>query len=71
MLVSHVAGFRECTGILSGTYPAAGAQVFWGLVYATTHMAFFLVAPILIIGAGILSLLDRCAAIGPRRKSRS
>jgi hypothetical protein len=71
LLVSHVAGFREFTSVLSGTYPATGAPVFWGLIYATTHMAFFLVAPILVVGAGILSFLERFVIVGTRRGGRS
>lgn len=70
-LVEHIAGFREFTSVLSGTYPAAGASVLWGLVYAITHMAFFIVTPILLIGAGLLSLFDWRARIGARRGGRS
>ena len=42
LLMSHIAGFRELTGALSGTYSAAEAPVFWGLVYAKIQTAFFL-----------------------------
>jgi hypothetical protein len=58
LLLSHIAGFRELVGILSGSRPAAGASIFWGLVYAKTHAAFFLIAPVLILSAGIVTLLD-------------
>jgi len=67
LLTSHIAGFRELTGVLSGTYPAAGAPVFWGLIYAKTHTAFFLIAPVLILGAGIVSLLDLASVTLGRR----
>jgi hypothetical protein len=68
LLMSHIAGFRELTGVLSGTYPAAGVPVFWGLVYAKIQTAFFLTAPVLILGAGVVSLLDLAfVALGPRR----
>ena len=57
LLLSHVAGFRELMDVLSGAHPAA-ASIFWGVVYAKTHAAFFLIAPVLILGAGMVSLLD-------------
>lgn len=67
LLVSHIAGFRELTGALSGTHPAAGVSIFWGLVYAKTHTAFFLIAPVLILGAGVVSFLDLASVtLGPR-----
>ncbi len=68
LLMSHIAGFRELTGVLNGACPAAGAPVFWGLVYAKTHTIFFLIAPVLILGAGVVSLLDLASVVlGPRR----
>lgn len=57
-LVCHVAGFRESTSVLSGTYTGAGS-VTSGLLYAAVSMAFVIVAPILAIGAGMLFLLNR------------
>jgi hypothetical protein len=68
LLMSHIAGFRELTGVLNGAYPAAGVPVFWGLVYAKTHTIFFLIAPVLVLGAGVVSLLDLASMVlGPRR----
>jgi hypothetical protein len=68
LLVSHVAGFREFTSALSGTYPAAGAPILWGLIYAITHTALFLVAPVLLLGAGVLSLLELASVALQRRR---
>ena len=70
-LVGHIAGLREFTSVLSGTYPATEASVFLGLIYAITHMAFFIAAPILAIGAGILFLFDRCTKIVACRGGQS
>jgi hypothetical protein len=68
LLMSHIAGFRELADVLNGAHPAAGAPIFWGLVYAKTHTAFFLIAPVLVLGAGVVSLLDLAsAALGFRR----
>ena len=56
--ILHLAGLREYTSILSGTYPtgdsAATSAVFWGMVYIIVYFGFVLVAPILLITAGIL-----------------
>lgn len=65
-LVSHVAGFREFTSVLSGTYPAAGVAVF-GLAYAAVYMGFVILAPILVIGAGVLFILNLASAALGRR----
>jgi hypothetical protein len=69
LLVSHVAGVREFTSALSGTYPAGGVPIFWGLVYAIAHTAFFLVAPVLLLGAGVLSLLELASVALGRGRS--
>lgn len=62
-LVCHVAGFRESTSVLSGTYTGAGS-VASGLVYAAAYMGFVILAPILVLGAGVSFLLDVALARG-------
>ncbi|MFN2271377.1 MAG: hypothetical protein ACK2US_11105 [Anaerolineae bacterium] len=66
-LVCHVAGFREYTSVLSGTYTGMGSAAS-GLLYAVASLAFVIVAPILAIDAGGLFLLNlACAALGRRQ----
>jgi len=63
-LMCHVVGGRECTSVLSGTYPSAGAlgefAILLGLMYAVAYMVVVILVPILILGAGIVWLFDRC-----------
>lgn len=54
-LACHIAGFRQATCILCGTYPTAGSMM-GGLVYAGVYMAFTIMAPILALG-GVASFL--------------
>jgi hypothetical protein len=57
-LVSHVAGFRECTGVLCGTYSSVGLEpevaATLGLVYAAAYVVLTILVPILLLGAGLL-----------------
>jgi hypothetical protein len=65
-LACHAAGFRESTSVLSGTYTGASSVVS-GLAYAAIYMGFVILAPILVVGAGVLFLLDLAfAALGCR-----
>jgi predicted exporter len=57
-LACHIAGLRQATCILCGTYPATGS-VMAGLMYAGVYMTFTILAPILALGAGVAFLLDR------------
>ncbi|MBN1975796.1 MAG: hypothetical protein JW918_00210 [Anaerolineae bacterium] len=62
-LVCHAAGLRESTGVLSGTYTGTGS-VISGLAYAVVYMGFVILAPIFVLGAGALFLLDVVFARG-------
>lgn len=53
--VTHLLGWREETRFLSGT----SAAVHQGLVYLLAYFAFVLVAPTLVLGAGVFALLER------------
>jgi hypothetical protein len=59
-LVAHLAGLREYTAFLSGTPATAGVgmrlSAFYGLVYIALYLGFVVVAPILLMAAGILAL---------------
>jgi hypothetical protein len=61
-VVCHLAGFREYTCILSGTYPSVGAgaphAARLGLLYVVAYVAYLVPAPILFLGAALLFLLD-------------
>lgn len=65
----HVAGWREHTTFLSGTSAStdtsANTSVILGLVYMAAYFGFVLLAPILILAAGIL------AGLGAWRKRPS
>ena len=56
-------GWRQYTGILSGTRPTPegsyASDTFCGLVYAALHFAFVMLVPILLIAAALLFALQR------------
>src|SRR5262245_11860479 len=61
-LIVHVLGFKQHTTFLTGT-PVDGATslnqtILFGVVYLAAYFSFVIVAPILILAAGILSVLD-------------
>ncbi len=62
----HLAGLREYTSILSGTLPTGDPKDYLamtlGVVYVLVHLAFFLVAPVLVLAAGILHGLEHLVA---------
>jgi len=59
----ELAGWREHTTFISGTVVSADAginsSVTFGLIYMLAYFGFVLVAPILLLAAGILSLWQR------------
>ena len=62
--IVHVLGWREETRFLSGT-PASALE---GVLYLLAYFAFVLLAPTLVLGAGILAVLDALAARKPQEK---
>lgn len=62
--VLHLFGFREYTSIFCGTLPADHTRQivvgFCGLIYTMFHMLTVLVAPILLIAAGLFYFASRC-----------
>ena len=58
----HLAGWRSCTAILSGTWPAGAKGDFLGIVcgvcYTLSYFATVVVVPIVVIAAGVLALWD-------------
>ncbi|HEU5069547.1 MAG TPA: hypothetical protein VFV96_03930 [Verrucomicrobiae bacterium] len=63
-VVAHVGGLREFTTIISGTMaePRFGSDVcaLLGLGYAALYFATVVLAPILLIAAGVLKLWEIC-----------
>ncbi|MEX0775426.1 MAG: hypothetical protein WD042_06895 [Phycisphaeraceae bacterium] len=63
----HLLGWRADTAIISGTLPAPGVAgelaILRGLLYVLSYFAAVLVAPILLIAAVLLTLMQ----LGPRR----
>jgi hypothetical protein len=59
-LIVQLGGLREYTSVLNGTVgpSAAGRQLstFLGLAYLLVYMAFVILAPVLVLAAGILTL---------------
>jgi len=58
LLLLHVAGARPCVSVLSGTYPmgfAPGVAEVLGVLYVAAWALATLVAPILLLAAGILT----------------
>ena len=62
-LVAHLAGLREYTTFLSGTAanPEAGLRVssFLGMVYILLYLGVVVMAPILILAAGLVAVGKR------------
>ena len=61
--VCHLAQFREFTGVLSGTphtgWPGQNAAAVLAVIYMFFYFAAVLIAPVLLIAAGILAALNR------------
>lgn len=62
-LVAHLAGWREYTGILSGTLASAGlaaeVQALLGLGYAAAFMIAVILAPVFVLAAGVQFILSK------------
>ena len=60
-LIFTVAGLGDYTTFISGTVEGASAtgSALLGLLYLMTYFAFVLLAPILVIAAGLLALTRR------------
>ena len=62
-LVCHAAGLREYACLLAGTYPSgAGDPVLAELfcaIYLAAYAGFVLVAPVLLLAAGVFAVLER------------
>lgn len=63
-LAVHWAGLREYTSVLNGTVGSTSTgwrtSAFFGVAYLIIYMAFIVLAPILILAAGILTVWQRC-----------
>ena len=61
-LAARLAGLREFTTFLSGTAPVTNLSWPWvaflGMAYLILHFAFILLAPVLLIAAGLLAGWD-------------
>jgi hypothetical protein len=58
-LVCHLAGWRELTSVLSGTPPGSTLAALGGVLYLVSYFAAVIVAPVLVIAAGLLRLALR------------
>ncbi len=62
----HLAGLREYASILSGTAPTGDPNDYLamalGMTYVLVHLAFVLIAPVLVLAAGILRGLEHVVA---------
>jgi len=58
-LAAHIAGLRDYTSFLSGTVPSPDTgwklTIFFGLIYLVVYFALVLLAPMLLLAAGLLS----------------
>ena len=68
-LLLYIAGLKEYTCVLCGTSPTGNVADSWsamlGVSYVLCYFAFIVLAPVLILAAGILWLLQ--STIGRRR----
>ena len=55
-LVCHLSGWRDLTSVLSGTPASSTLTALGGVLYAFCYFAAVIVAPILVIAAGLLRL---------------
>ena len=67
-LIGHVAGLRELTSVLSGTFPASQLEAFLGVAYAITWFGLVLVAPILTIAAALRYAVVGAVVLARRRR---
>ena len=62
-LIAHLAGLREYTTFLSGTTGSPEMSLrlsaFYGMLYVTLYLGCVVVAPILILSAGLLTLWQK------------
>jgi len=62
-LLVHLAGLREYTSVLNGTVGPESAgwamSAFLGVAYIIIYLAFVILAPVLILAAGILTVWQR------------
>jgi hypothetical protein len=62
-LLVHLAGFREDTSVLNGTIGSVALgwdlSTFLAAVYIMLYLAFVLLVPVLLLGAGILVVWQR------------
>ena len=69
-LLAHLLGLREYTTFLSGTTGSPGVSLqlsaCYGLVYLALYMGCMVLAPILVLAAGLLAVLERRGT--PQRK---
>jgi hypothetical protein len=70
-LLVHLAGLREYTSILNGTVGPDSAgwagSAFLGMTYILVYLAFVILAPMLILAAGMLAVWQRLAERKNRR----
>jgi hypothetical protein len=62
-LLVHLAGLREYTSVLNGTVgpDSAGwaSSAFFGVAYIIIYLVFVILAPVLVLAAGILAVWRR------------
>jgi hypothetical protein len=62
-LLVHLAGLREYTSVLNGTTGPESAgwasSAFFGVTYIIIYLAFVILAPVLVLAAGILAVWQR------------
>jgi hypothetical protein len=62
-LIAHLAGLRDYTAFLSGTTGELGTTVertgVFGTIYIVLYLGCVVVAPILLLAAGLLTLWDK------------
>ena len=62
-LIAHISGWRDLTSILNGTSGSTTMSwresAFLGVLYVIVYLGFVVVAPILVLAAGILKVWRR------------
>jgi hypothetical protein len=61
-LAAHIAGLRAFTSVLNGTVGSTAVSwrlsAFFGVVYVLLYLAFVVLAPVMLLAAGLLSFAE-------------
>ena len=73
-LVVHLTGLREYTSVLNGTTGPEAADwalsTFFGVTYVIIYLTFVVLAPVLVLAAGLLAIWNRAGSVRVRSSAQ-